>query len=137
MEGGLSSRTSLFFASFTRHHGRNEARRHRAPKNPRRGRLITLNTHFLAISRTPVSCHDAPERTACAQGLSHAVVDKTGLTDLYDITLRWSPDDIGSSDASLPSLFSALQEQLGLKLEYDKHPIDVIVIDRIDRPSEN
>ncbi len=72
-----------------------------------------------------------------SQGLSHTVVDKTGLTDIYDITLRWSPDDIGSSDASLPSLFTALQEQLGLKLEYNKNPIDVIVIDHIEKPSAN
>jgi bla regulator protein BlaR1 len=71
------------------------------------------------------------------QGLSHTVVDKTGLTELYDITLRWSPDDVASSDASLPSLFTALQEQLGLKLEYNKNPIDVIVIDDIERPSAN
>jgi uncharacterized protein (TIGR03435 family) len=72
-----------------------------------------------------------------SQGLRHPVVDKTGLTDIYDITLRWSPDDIGSSDASLPSLFTALQEQLGLKLEYNKNPIDVIVIDHIEKPSAN
>ena len=72
-----------------------------------------------------------------SQGLSHPVVDKTGLADIYDITLRWSPDDIGSSDASLPSLFTALQEQLGLKLEYNKNPIDVIVIDHIEKPSAN
>jgi uncharacterized protein (TIGR03435 family) len=72
-----------------------------------------------------------------SQGLSHAVIDKTGLTDLYDITLRWSPEDVGSSDASLPSLFTALQEQLGLKLEYNKNPMDVIVIDRIEKPSAN
>jgi bla regulator protein blaR1 len=72
-----------------------------------------------------------------SQGLSHTVVDQTGLTDLYDITLRWSPEDVGSSDAFLPSLFTALQEQLGLKLEYNKNPIDVIVIDHIDKPSAN
>ena len=72
-----------------------------------------------------------------SQGLSHAVIDKTGLTDTYDITLRWSPEDVGSSDASKPSLFTALQEQLGLKLEYNKNPIDVIVIDHIERPSAN
>jgi bla regulator protein blaR1 len=72
-----------------------------------------------------------------SQGLSHTVIDKTGLTELYDITLRWSPDDIGSSDASLPSLFTALQEQLGLKLEYNKNPIDVVVVDHIEKPSAN
>jgi uncharacterized protein (TIGR03435 family) len=72
-----------------------------------------------------------------SQGLSHPVVDKTGLTDLYDITLRWSPADVGSSDASLPSLFTALHEQLGLKLEYNKNPIDVIVVDHIEKPSAN
>ncbi len=72
-----------------------------------------------------------------SQGLDHAVVDKTGLTGMYDITLRWSPNDVGSSDASLPSLFTALQEQLGLKLEYNKNQIDVIVIDRINKPSAN
>jgi bla regulator protein BlaR1 len=72
-----------------------------------------------------------------SQGLSHTVVDKTGRTGIYDITLRWSPDDIGSSDASLPSLFTALPEQLGLKLEYNRNPIDVIVIDHIERPSGN
>jgi bla regulator protein blaR1 len=72
-----------------------------------------------------------------SQGLDHPVVDKTGLTGLYDITLRWSPADVGTSDASLPSLFTALQEQLGLKLEYSKNPIDVVVIDHIDKPSAN
>jgi uncharacterized protein (TIGR03435 family) len=72
-----------------------------------------------------------------SQGLNHAVVDKTGLTGTYDITLRWSPDDIASPDASLPSLFTALQEQLGLKLQYNKNPIDVIVIDHIEKPSAN
>jgi uncharacterized protein (TIGR03435 family) len=72
-----------------------------------------------------------------SQGLSHPVVDKTGLTDQYDITLRWSPADVGSSDASLPSLFTALQEQLGLKLKYNKNSIDVIVIDHIEKPSAN
>ena len=72
-----------------------------------------------------------------SQGLNHAVVDKTGLTGTYAITLRWSPNDIGSSDASLPSLFTALQEQLGLKLEYNKNPIDIVVIDHVEKPSAN
>jgi uncharacterized protein (TIGR03435 family) len=52
-------------------------------------------------------------------------------------TLQWSPGEAGSSDTSLPSLFTALQEQLGLKFEYSKNPLDVIVIDHIERPSAN
>ncbi|WP_263417173.1 TIGR03435 family protein [Terriglobus albidus] len=63
------------------------------------------------------------------------VVDKTGLTKHYDWELSWSPD--AAQDTSKPSLFTALQEQLGLKLEQDKAPIDTIVIDHLERPTEN
>ncbi|HXS75859.1 MAG TPA: TIGR03435 family protein [Terracidiphilus sp.] len=62
------------------------------------------------------------------------VIDKTGLTGAYDFALTWSPDN--SPDAG-PSIFTALQEQLGLKLESAKAPIDVVVIDHLERPSEN
>ncbi|MGA8742193.1 MAG: TIGR03435 family protein [Terracidiphilus sp.] len=63
------------------------------------------------------------------------VIDKTGLTGRYEINLAWSwNDEPGNSG---PSLFTALQEQLGLKLEPAKAPIDVVVIDHIERPSEN
>jgi uncharacterized protein (TIGR03435 family) len=60
--------------------------------------------------------------------------DKTGLTGLYDVELTWSPND--DPDAG-PALFTAIQEQLGLKLEPAKAPIDVVVIDQLERPSEN
>ena len=80
--------------------------------------------------------------------LSRPVVDKTGLTGVYDFTLEWMPDapPPSSPDAAngvtLPgvpgaSLFTALQEQLGLKLEPGKSPIEVIVIDHVERPSGN
>lgn len=73
------------------------------------------------------------------------IADKTGLTGRYDITLRFAPEnyvspmkpDSGTVNPSGPSIFTALQEQLGLKLETQKVPTDVIVIDHIDRPSEN
>ncbi len=76
------------------------------------------------------------------------VLDKTGLTGAYDFTLEWMPDapQTSSPDAAngitLPgvpgaSLFTALQEQLGLKLEPGKSPIEVIVIDHVERPSGN
>jgi uncharacterized protein (TIGR03435 family) len=81
--------------------------------------------------------------------LSRTVVDKTGLTGKYNFTLQWVPDETqGSSsgkdlgpppaqDTGGPSLYSALQEQLGLKLEATKASLDVIVIDHIEKPSGN
>jgi uncharacterized protein (TIGR03435 family) len=71
------------------------------------------------------------------------VVDKTGLTGGYDFTLRWTPDDPSSAPASAdtnaqwPSLFTALKEQLGLMLIAKKQPIDIIVVDSVEMPSEN
>jgi len=72
------------------------------------------------------------------------VVDKTGLTGRYDMDLRWTPDDaVGPSQApgtsldSGPSFFTAVQEQLGLKLEPAREPMDTIVIDHVEAPSAN
>jgi uncharacterized protein (TIGR03435 family) len=72
--------------------------------------------------------------------MSRTVLDKTGLTGTYEFTLRYTPDNApqpppGGADA--PSLITALQEQLGLKLEPGKGPVEVIVIDHIERPSGN
>ncbi len=80
--------------------------------------------------------------------LNRTVVDKTGLAGKYDFTLNWTPDE--SNDPSFfpsstgqppdpagPSIFAALQEQLGLKLEAGKGPVQVIVIDHIEKPSGN
>ncbi len=67
------------------------------------------------------------------------ILDQTGLPGAYDLALEWSANDNASSekDAS-PSLFTALQEQLGLKLESVRAPVESIVVDKIDRsPSEN
>ena len=75
-----------------------------------------------------------------AEELSHVVgrvvVDKTGLTDRYDLKLVWAADDAPAGD-SAPSLFTAVQEQLGLKLESAKEPVPVLVIDHVDLPSAN
>ena len=71
------------------------------------------------------------------------ILDKTGLKGKYDISLQWSPDEIasgkqeGTETNSGPSIFTALQEQLGLKLEATKGPVDTIVIDHVETPSEN
>ena len=66
------------------------------------------------------------------------VMDKTGLTGTYEYTLDWSPANrIPSADSDDPSMFTALQEQLGLRLESTKGPQETLVIDRAERPSEN
>lgn len=65
------------------------------------------------------------------------VIDKTGITGTYDIDLKYAPE--GSADSELPSMFSAIQEQLGLKLDPQKHvPITVLVVDDVDKvPTPN
>jgi uncharacterized protein (TIGR03435 family) len=63
-------------------------------------------------------------------------IDKTGLTGSYDITLKYAPQS--DPNSSLPSIFTAIQEQLGLKLEPAKVPVDYLIIDHVDRvPTEN
>jgi uncharacterized protein (TIGR03435 family) len=67
------------------------------------------------------------------------VIDKTNLTGKYDLSIRWAADSAGSaSDAeALPSIFTAIQEQLGLKLEATRAPVHVLIIDHIESPSAN
>jgi len=88
-----------------------------------------------------------------SQQLQKTVVDKTGLAGKYDLELTWTPEqgsdamfkesDSSQSraepapDASGPSIFTALQEQLGLRLQSTKGPVDTLVIDHIEMPSEN
>lgn len=62
------------------------------------------------------------------------VIDKTGLEGAYDCEMNWSQVD---SDGAGQSFFSAVQDQLGLKLQPSKGPVEVLVIDSISRPSEN
>jgi uncharacterized protein (TIGR03435 family) len=82
--------------------------------------------------------------------LGHSVQDQTGLQGVFDFTLDWEPDTDAQSSGidgapppstdvrTRPSIFTAIQEQLGLKLEPRKGPVEVIVIDHIDRtPTEN
>jgi uncharacterized protein (TIGR03435 family) len=72
-----------------------------------------------------------------SQEMGHIVQDQTGLKGNYSFTLRYSDDVNSSPDSSEPSIYTALQEQLGLKLEPAKGPVDVLVIDHVERPSEN
>lgn len=80
--------------------------------------------------------------------LDRPVIDKTGLQGRYDFTLTWTPDETQfasfgvriptSTDPNAPPvLFTAIQEQLGLKFDSVRAPVEVMVIDRVERPSEN
>jgi uncharacterized protein (TIGR03435 family) len=65
------------------------------------------------------------------------VIDKTGLTGLYAFSLEWAPDDTPPDVATGPSLFTAIQEQLGLRLQSATGPVEMLVIDHAEKPSEN
>lgn len=66
------------------------------------------------------------------------VVDRTGLTGAFEVDLRWSPEaEPGGATPDAPSIFTAVQEQLGLKLEPSTGPVDVLVIDRAMKPAAN
>ena len=88
--------------------------------------------------------------------VGRVVLDRTALTGHYDITLEFTPDrsqmsGLGGTpgpgpegrdmppppDPSGPSIFTALQEQLGLKLESEKGPVEMVIVDQVERPSEN
>jgi uncharacterized protein (TIGR03435 family) len=63
------------------------------------------------------------------------VVDATGLKSNYDFDLQWTPDTQLQPDSDTPSIFTAVQEQTGLRLESRRTRMNVLVIDSIDRPT--
>ena len=75
--------------------------------------------------------------------VQRVVIDKTGLRGNFDFELKWTPDrtpagtpaSAAPSDPDAPSIFTALQEQLGLKLESAKNPVEVLVVDHVERPT--
>jgi uncharacterized protein (TIGR03435 family) len=71
--------------------------------------------------------------------MDRPVMDQTGLAGKYDFQLKWTYDEtVAATDGSAPpGLFTAVQEQLGLKLEATKAPADVLVVDKIERPGAN
>lgn len=92
------------------------------------GRAVTLDLLANAM----------PTQTGMAT-LSRPVVDETGLAGAYDFILEWVPpaQEGAQQDSSGPVFQQALKEQLGLRLESKKGPVDVLVIDRIEHPSGN
>jgi uncharacterized protein (TIGR03435 family) len=84
-------------------------------------------------------------RRALEQASGRIIVDRTGLPALdasqtavlYDVTFRWRPDGIADVNTEFPSLFTAIEEQLGLRLQSERDTVDVVVIDAVDRPAED
>jgi uncharacterized protein (TIGR03435 family) len=75
--------------------------------------------------------------TMLSRQIERDVTDNTGLAGKYDFELTWTPDTGACRESDSPSLFTAVQEQLGLRLDSKKGPTEILVIDHIERPSEN
>ena len=90
--------------------------------------------------------------TVLSRIVNRTVVDRTGISENFDVDLTWTPDQVPQGapgppppgapplppiDPNGPSIFTAVQEQLGLKLESEKGPVDVVVIDRAEHPTED
>ena len=67
------------------------------------------------------------------------VLDRTGLTGNFDFELQWTPDDLRGGAANpvgdSPSIFAALREQLGLRLEPQRGPVEFLIVDSVERPT--
>lgn len=111
-----------------------------AAENKRGSIGSSSNGHTSSMKATGITMQDAARDLSGELG--RTVVDKTGLNGSYDLQLTWTPE-AGAGDgtqadaASGPTLFTALQEQLGLKLEAAKGPVQILVIDTIQKPGEN
>lgn len=105
--------------------------------DPRRGGSMSVNNNELTGTGITMG-----SLVTFLAGQTHMpVMDKTGLTGKYNVHLKWQREEEGPQsglhDDTLPTIYSALTEQLGLKLESGKGPVDVLVVDHIDAPEEN
>lgn len=125
------------------------------PPDPKKPPAMGCGGMFMGIDRIGATAVEIDQLTrALSRTLGRTVNDKTGLTGKFDIQLQWTPDQsqlqamappgglppnmpAPQFDPNGPSLFTALQEQLGLKLESQKGPVDILVIDHVEKPSEN
>ncbi len=125
---------------------------------PSGDKSVPYKGRMMRMGRGQINAQEVPLQflaDSLSRQLGRTVIDKTGLTGTYDFTLTWTPDEsqgqmfkgapegkeTGDSapppDASGPTIFTAIQEQLGLKLESQKGPVEILVIDHVERPGEN
>lgn len=113
-----------------------------------RGAMIRIGRGTLSAAQMPM----AILARSLSQMLSKTVLDKTGLDGAYEVKLEWAPepgqrdgpfggppppDAVAASDTGGPTIFTALQEQLGLKLESTTGPVETLVVDKVEKPTEN
>jgi uncharacterized protein (TIGR03435 family) len=105
-------------------------------ENPDPLGLGNLDVHNTEMTATGVTLSDLAMNLSFP--LDRTVINKTGLTNRYDFRLRWTADgvDVGATDAP-PDLFTAIQEQLGLKLQAAKGPVTTLVVDHVEQPTDN
>jgi uncharacterized protein (TIGR03435 family) len=108
------------------------------PKGPAPNPFGTMDVHNGSISAEGVAIAQLAGNLSFP--LDRTVIDRTGLTGRYDFRLRWTPDTVAADNAPTdapPDLFTAIQEQLGLKLQPAKGPVETLVIDHVELPTEN
>ena len=110
-----------------------------SPGHPRPGGMMVQDNNLVATA-VPIS----RLVELLAANLDRTVLDKTGLSGTYDLHLKWTPEDQqagatqnGASGDPPPALFTALQEQLGLRLVAAKGPVSTLVVDQVAKPSAN
>jgi uncharacterized protein (TIGR03435 family) len=101
--------------------------------------LLTLGSKGkgLVMTVTKGSMAQLASQFSKRNGVDRPVIDKTGLTGSYDYKLEWGDNGAVQADADVVSIFTAIQEQLGLKLEKTTAPIEVLIVDYAAKPSEN
>ena len=97
----------------------------------------SVNYRMGALSQMNFAKTSLPQfARALSNFADRPVIDRTNLKGNYDVKLEWNSDD-AQPDSRAPGLFTAIQEQLGLKLEAQKGPVEMMLIDHAERPSEN
>jgi uncharacterized protein (TIGR03435 family) len=94
-----------------------------------------LELHHVSMSRFVAYLYTP--QAAGPQPADRSVVDMTGLDGFFDLTLDWMPDDSQSDAPPGPSLFTALEQQAGLKLEARRSAVEFLVVDHVEKPTEN
>ena len=100
---------------------------------PREPRHIESYPGFMSGTNVPVSSFIEEY----ASKVDLPVIDKTQLSGRFNFTLRWTPDSAAHPDPSFGSIFTEIQSQLGLKFDPQKLPVEVLIIDHVEKPSAN